>query len=242
MLFGSVRPIIGIDLRDDLARPRSGFLVQLSGDFLRSYTGSATETDQGVRIFHVNLVKLQGLVAGYVPLPFLSSVVLSARVGRIFQLDDRSVTPGDRSFYLGGATSLRGFHEEAVQPQDQIDRYHRLVTGCTQTLSDVACSQEAQLLEAGVTSAGGDQFIALSAELRVPVAQSVEVAFFYDAGNLWSVPTDILHHLVLRDAVGVGLRWLTPIGRMAIDIGLNLTPDQILGEPRFGPYFSIDPL
>jgi outer membrane translocation and assembly module TamA len=40
----------------------------------------------------------------------------------------------------------------------------------------------------------------------------------------------------------VGLRWLTPIGRMAIDIGMNLTPDQILGEPRFGPYFSIDPL
>ena len=38
------------------------------------------------------------------------------------------------------------------------------------------------------------------------------------------------------------LRWLTPIGRLAIDIGINLTPDELLGEPRFGPYFSIDPL
>jgi outer membrane protein assembly factor BamA len=241
MLFGSLRPIIGVDMRDDLARPRSGFLVQVSGDFLRSFT-SETQIVNGVRNFHVNLIKLQGLVAAYLPLPFLSSMVFSARGGRIVQLDDRSLTPGDRSFYLGGATSLRGFHEDAVQPQDQIDRYHKLVTGCTQTLTDVACSQEAQLLEAGATSAGGDQFMALSAELRVPVAQSVEVAFFYDAGNLWAAPTDILHHLVLRDAVGVGLRWLTPIGRMAIDIGMNLTPDQILGEPRFGPYFSIDPL
>jgi len=132
-----------------------------------------------------------------------------------------------------------------VQPQDQIERLHRLVTGCTQTLSDVACSNEALLLEAGATSAGGNQFIALSAELRVPVAQSVEMAFFYDAGNLWATPQstyDLLHHLVLRDAVGLGLRWLTPIGRMAIDLGMNITPDQLLGEPRFGPYFSIDPL
>ena len=39
--------------------------------------------------------------------------------------------------------------------------------------------------------------------------------------------------------MGGGLRWLTPIGRMAIDIGINIEPDQLLGEPRFGPYFSI---
>jgi outer membrane protein assembly factor BamA len=245
MIFGSVRPVMGIDLRDDLARPRSGFLFQLSGDFLRSYTGSETKTAEGITKVHVNLIKLQGLIAAYLPLPYLSSIVFSARGGRIYQLDDRSLTPGDRSFYLGGATSLRGFREEAVQPQDQIDRLHRLVTGCTQTLSDVACSNEALLLEAGAISAGGNEFIALSAELRVPVAQSVEMAFFYDAGNLWAsaqTTYDLIHHLVLRDAVGVGLRWLTPIGRMAIDLGMNLTPDQLLGEPRFGPYFSIDPL
>jgi len=245
MLFGSLRPIVGFDLRDDLARPRSGILVQISGDFLRSYTGNETQTAEGITKVHVNLVKVQGLIAAYLPLPALSSIVFSARGGRIYQLDDRSLTPGDRSFYLGGATSLRGFHEEAVQPQDQIERLHRLVTGCTQTLSDVACSNEALLLEAGATSAGGNQFIALSAELRVPVAQSVEMAFFYDAGNLWATPQstyDLLHHLVLRDAVGLGLRWLTPIGRMAIDLGMNITPDQLLGEPRFGPYFSIDPL
>jgi outer membrane translocation and assembly module TamA len=68
------------------------------------------------------------------------------------------------------------------------------------------------------------------------------VALFYDAGNLWRTPTSILHHLVLRDAVGVGMRWLTPVGRVAIDIGVNLQPDALLGEPTWGPYFSIDPL
>jgi outer membrane protein insertion porin family len=238
--FGSLRPTASLDLRDDPARPRSGLLIQASGDLLKSLKD--TTADSSTELIHVNLMKVQGLVAAYLPLPFLSSMVFSARGGRIFQLDDRSLTPGDRSFYLGGATSLRGFHEDAVQPQDSIDQLHRQVQACTITLSELGCTNNARLLAAGGTSTGGDQFVAFGVELRVPFTTSFEAAVFYDAGNLWLAPTSILKNLVLRDAVGVGLRWLTPIGRMAIDLGMNLSPDDLLGEPRFGPYFSIDPL
>ncbi|MCA1828634.1 MAG: POTRA domain-containing protein [Myxococcales bacterium] len=245
MIFGSLRPNMFLDLRDDPARPRSGLLLQVGGDFLKSFSGSET-TEGGI---HVNLLKVQGLVAGYVPLPFLSSIVLSARGGRIIQLDNRSKDPLDRRFYLGGASTLRGFHEEAIQPQDLINGFHDQVRACNATLGDVACTRAVQLLEAGATSDGGDQFIALTAELRVPFTQNFEMALFYDAGNLWLNPTNLLgrdaaggRNLVLRDAVGAGLRWLTPIGRMAIDIGVNLQPDALLGEPQWGPYFSIDPL
>ncbi len=240
LYFGSLRPTASVDLRDDPARPRSGVLMQLSGDLLKSLKD--TTADSHLALIHVNLVKVQGLLAAYLPLPYLSSIVLSARGGRIFQLDDRSLTPGDRSFYLGGATSLRGFHEDAVQPQDSIDQLHRQVKACTVTLSELGCTNNARLLAAGGTSTGGDQFVAVGAELRVPFTTSFEMAVFYDAGNLWLTPTSILKNLVLRDAVGFGLRWLTPIGRMAIDLGMNLSPDDLLGEPRFGPYFSIDPL
>ena len=69
---------------------------------------------------------------------------------------------------------------------------------------------------------------------------------FWDAGNLWRTPVNLFGRdengrrlLVLRHAVGGGLRWLTPIGRMAIDLGVNVAPDQLLGEPAFAPYFSI---
>ena len=238
MLFGSLRPTLAFDLRDDPARPRAGLLLQGTGDFQRSFTGTQTEAGS----VHVNLIRVQALVAGYVPLPFLSSVVLSARGGRVFQLDDFSKTPGDRRFYLGGATSLRGFHEDEVQPQDLVDQLHTQLRACTATLSDIGCVPATQLIAAGATSDGGDQFVAVSAELRVPFSNSLELALFYDAGNLWRTPTSVLRHLVLRDAVGMGMRWLTPIGRVAIDIGVNLQPDALLGEPTWGPYFSIDPL
>ena len=83
----------------------------------------------------------------------------------------------------------------------------------------------------------------MGAELRIPFTQSFELALFYDGGNLWlSSPQAIFKNLALRNAIGSGLRWLTPIGRMAIDIGVNLAPDALLGEPQYGPYFSIDPI
>ncbi len=246
MVFGSLRPTVLLDLRDDPARPRSGLLMQLSGDYLRSFRGSDAEEPSTApegnttKQIHVNLLKVQALAATYIPLPALSSIVLSARGGRVYQLDDTSRTPGDRRFYLGGATSLRGFHEDAVQPQDLVDQLRSQVRACEATWSDVSCTAQAQLLAAGGTSDGGDVFIAFSAELRVPFTQSFETALFWDAGNLWrSPPHRFLETMVLRHAVGGGLRWLTPIGRMAIDIGVNIEPDQLFGEPRFGPYFSI---
>jgi outer membrane protein assembly factor BamA len=249
MLFGSLRPMALLDLRDDPARPRSGILLQLGGDYQRSFTGIETQTDDGRQIVHVNLFKLQGLLAAYVPLPALASVVLSARAGRVFQLDDHSLTPGDRRFYLGGATTLRGFHEDGLQPQDLIDRSHAIVRACETTLTDLACTLKAQILAAGGTSDGGDQFVSFTAELRLPFSQSFELAMFWDAGNLWQTPVNLFgrdenghRYFVLRHAVGTGLRWLTPIGRMAIDIGFNLAPDALLGEPAWGPYFSIDPI
>jgi outer membrane protein assembly factor BamA len=233
MLFGSLRPALTLDLRDEPARPRSGFVAQLSGDWLRSFDASQ---------INAHLFKAQALLAGYVPLPALSSLVLSARGGRIYQLSAGSSTPGDRRFYLGGATTLRGFHENGLQPQDTIDALHSEVRACEGTISGFACSQQALLVQAGATSAGGDLFVAFGAELRVPFAASLEAAAFYDAGNLWSDPTKFRETFALRDAVGFGVRWLTPIGRLAIDIGFNLHPDSLLGEPQFAPYFSVDPL
>src|SRR5207253_5281578 len=43
MLFGSLRPIGILDLRDDPVRPRSGLLVQLWADYMRTFAGSETQ-------------------------------------------------------------------------------------------------------------------------------------------------------------------------------------------------------
>lgn len=233
-LLGSLRPVATLDLRDDPGRPRSGFFAQLSGDYLTSLSSNSTTP--------IELFKWQGLAAGYIPLPGMASLLVAARAGRILHLNGTRTTPGDRSFYLGGATTLRGFREDAVQPQDLVDSLHRQVAACQTTLSGLGCSQQVLALQTFGTSNGGDQFLLFNAELRLPVASSTELAFFYDAGNVWLQPRSFVSHLTLRDAAGIGLRYATPIGRIAIDLGINLNPDPVLSEGRFGPYFSINTL
>ena len=103
-------------------------------------------------------------IAGYIPLPLLSSLVLSARAGRIYQLDPNSRTPGDRSFYLGGATTLRGFHEDAVQPQDVSEELREDVRKCQGILGgqNPACTPQVIAAQAGGASSGGDQFVSFT--------------------------------------------------------------------------------
>lgn len=240
-VFSSLRPTLTIDLRDDPGRPRAGVFAQVGGDWLRSLTDASADS-----FVNVNLIKLQGMVAAYLPLPFLSSIVAWGRAGRIFLVDPASKTPGDRRFYLGGSLNLRGFNEDALQPQDVRQALRDKVQACQDLLSGVACTEQVKLVQAGATSDGGLQLLTLGVELRVPVASAVELAVFYEAGNLWVTPVSFLDFknsvFVLRDAAGVGLRWATPIGRMAIDLGVNLDPDPLLGEKRFGFYFAVNVL
>ena len=73
MIFGSLRPNITVDFRDDPGIPRSGIWAQLSADYLRSLTANSID---------VNLLQLQGTVAAYIPLPFRSSRSRLARTPR----------------------------------------------------------------------------------------------------------------------------------------------------------------
>ena len=84
-------------------------------------------------------------------------------------------------------------------------------------------------------SEGGEAFVLGKAELRCRLRGNVEGALFADIGNLWLDPRS--YRLVdLRANVGVGLRFVTPIGPAALDVGFNVTPDGGVNErERRGP-------
>jgi outer membrane translocation and assembly module TamA len=45
-----------------------------------------------------------------------------------------------------------------------------------------------------------------------------------------------------RGAVGLGLKWATPIGPATIELGVNLSPLEERAEPRFYPNFALGEL
>jgi outer membrane protein insertion porin family len=72
-------------------------------------------------------------------------------------------------------------------------------------------------------------------EYRFPIAGAFGGTVFYDAGNVWADWRSIDWGEV-KQGIGVGVRYLSPIGPLRLDAGWKLDPDE--GESR-GPVLLI---
>ena len=109
--------------------------------------------------------------------------------------------PIDARIFNGGASTVRSFPERELGP-----------------------------ISASGTPLGGTLMHAANIEFSYEVIDNLEVAVFADAGSLsttddqlFAMPND------LRYAVGVGARYMLPVGPLRVDYGYN--PDKRAGEP-----------
>jgi outer membrane translocation and assembly module TamA len=63
----------------------------------------------------------------------------------------------------------------------------------------------------------------LSTELRVPLAGRIGLVAFADAGNAWRAPSGITLSDLRVDA-GPGVRYLSPVGPLRVDLAFQLNP------------------
>lgn len=228
-LLVSMRPGVVIDLRDDPVAPQSGLFAKFEADYSRSLLDDP-----------VHFVKVAGTLTGYVPLARRTSLALSVGGGRIFQLNGQSETIWPKRFFLGGAGSIRGFTEDGVVPEDRREALRQQISDCKAIVFGSGCSDAARFLQEGqsVPSDGGDLYVLARSELRFPIRGDLMGGIFLDAGNLW-LDTATFDPTRLRTASGAGLRYATPVGPVALDLGVNLNPDEALNESRFALHFSI---
>ena len=107
---------------------------------------------------------------------------------------DQRLVPFSKKYFLGGATSIRGWGRYEVGP----------------------------LSESGLPI-GGDSMLAFTSELRAPLVGNLGGVLFLDGGNVWAGSWGIRFN-DLRYAVGPGLRYQTPIGPIRFDVGFQLRP------------------
>jgi outer membrane protein insertion porin family len=125
------------------------------------------------------------------------SIVLGARLqASTIVAKDPARVPFSKRYFLGGSSHLRGWSRFEVSPLDEEGR-----------------------------PVGGRSVIDFSAEARIPLPRpgGLSVVGFVDGGNVWSEgwafrPGD------LRWAAGLGLRYLTPVGPLRVDLARQLTP------------------
>lgn len=128
---------------------------------------------------------------------------------------DATQIPFSKRYYLGGATTIRGWGRYEVGP----------TTGSG-------------------TPVGGYTMLHATTELRASVRGELGVVAFLDVGNVWAEAWSIQLD-ELRYAVGPGLRYNTPVGPLRLDCGFQLNPIPGLlvdGKPetrRWRIHFSI---
>nr|WP_224244356.1 outer membrane protein assembly factor [Hyalangium gracile] len=237
----SLRPSATLDFRDEPTNPRKGVLVSTSAEFTRDLSVAPTDAQgNSAPDFPINGVKLSGNLSVYAPLGRRASVAISARAGTIVPLEADAQSIGSKLFYLGGSSSLRGFREDGVLPEDQRAEVRRQLQDCRAVINPAGCSSELSAVIAGQAplSQGGELFTLGKAELRLPAFSSLDLGLFFEAGNLWGDRTNF-EPTVLRYTAGAGLRYLTPVGPLSFDMGFNLDPDETFNEPTTQFHFSI---
>jgi outer membrane protein assembly complex protein YaeT len=132
---------------------------------------------------------------GYLALGQRALVAVRGRGGSIRASGNQDVNvPFFKRYFLGGASSLRGWGRFEVSP----------------------------LTDNGSPIGGYTQLVT-SAELRVPVWGNLSAVAFTDAGNVWTNAWDFNVN-DLRYDIGPGLRYNTPIGPIRVDVGYQLNP------------------
>ena len=77
----------------------------------------------------------------------------------------------------------------------------------------------------------------ISVELRRRVWRNVEVALFYDLGNVVPQAEDFWDFQGYAEGIGLGLRYATPVGPIRLDGAIN--PDPGADEASGAIHFSI---
>lgn len=207
------------DFRDNPFNAQKGAVVSTSVEHVDAFPIDEPGINQAKDVSH--FLRFTGKISAYIKLPRRLVLALSFGAGYNLQLTTGSKTYPDRLFYLGGADSIRSFLPERVIPQDFIDRLRR-----------------GEITEIPIR--GGDLSLNPRVELRVPITDVVQIGIFLDAGNLWAEPANV-NPLELRYGVGAGLRFMTPIGPVALDYGFNPLRyiDRGIAEDTGAFHFSI---
>lgn len=135
------------------------------------------------------------------------SLANNFRVRSAWTYGDTETIPISQRFFLGGRNTVRGFRENSLGPRGK---------------------------DGGII--GGDLSLLNNIELRRSMTESIQSLLFCDIGGLY-LQEESISASALRIGTGVGVRYLSPLGPIGIDVGTPI--DEREGEPSLRLHFRI---
>ncbi|MEE8398103.1 MAG: BamA/TamA family outer membrane protein, partial [Desulfobacterales bacterium] len=155
----------------------------------------------------VGFYKITAESGVYYPL-YRKLVAFGHLKGGFVRKTSSAILPDYERFYLGGMNSLRGFDWRDISPT--------------------------KVNALGIeTKIGGDKFVQFNFELLLPLIEKsgVIMVAFYDTGDVYDNHQRI-DFGSLRESVGFGFRWYSPMGPIRLEYGYVLSAEE--GEESGG--------
>jgi outer membrane protein assembly complex protein YaeT len=180
------------DRRDDPLNPRRGQFRILDAEWSAEALGTEAPYLKGLaqQFFYLRL-----------PRDLVAAVGMRLGVGQTYREDRDALLPIAERFFVGGATTLRGFALDEASPKRKIPLPNgEVVDG---------------------EPIGGNVLALLNVELRFPILGNLRGVVFSDNGNVYR-RLQVIELLNWRYNAGFGFRYDTPLGPLRVDYGFKL--------------------
>lgn len=223
-LTSSVRLGTSYDTRDNQLFPTRGAY----------HSGSVEVADGTFTLSENQFLKFDGDLRAYFPLVWNFVLRLNASAGYVANRSPDRPVPIFERYFVGGPETVRGFERFTLGPSQRVPA----------TTDDPSGALDEFHL-------GGNKQLILTAEVEFPIFAAAQLrgVIFADAGNAFGEgqPLTLRPDLfaddqefyadALRTAVGVGVRWFSPIGPLRFEWGFPL--QRLPGERGMVFDFSI---
>jgi outer membrane protein insertion porin family len=148
---------------------------------------------------NIGFTKYRGETTWVLPLFWDVRAIAHAEGGYVVQ-NKKKKLPDYEKFYMGGIGSLRGFERDDLAPKDKDGN-----------------------------SEGGNKFVQFNVELLFPLIKDIGVhgLVFFDTGEVYGDGEKIdLDPASLRQSIGGGIRWISPVGPIDVEYGYILDPKK----------------
>ncbi len=164
---------------------------------------------------NTDFIKYNATAKSWIPFWKGTYFVAKANYGLLHLIDAGDDLVVEERFFLGGPNTLRGFRYRRVGPRRPTD------TG-------------------GYVIIGGVHQILGSLDFVVPLSKTVglKAVAFFDIGNAFDEDEFSLNPSNLRKDAGFGLRWISPLGPMKLDIGFPIG-DRLRDEKKYEVQFTV---
>lgn len=207
-----VGPTLDPDLEEALSKVNLSSIqidhrVDSRDSFLDATAGSFGEISMGVGSeaigSELDFVRARLSLQHYRAMPFLEDTVLATalRMGVMAPYGSDDFIPIQERLFNGGENSVRSFKQSELGPKD-----------------------------AKGEPFGGEGSSVLSVELRRHWRERWSGALFFDAGHVALQASDYFDFEFAGLGVGVGLRYMTPVGPVRVDLAANPDPDEFEDE------------